>query len=291
MITTDQLGTIAGATMKDQSGTKIGKVVDVYESTDGPQATFVTVSTGMFGGSNSFVPLAEATVQGEDVVVPYSMAIGAHLVGAATLLRSEQDRIRRQDGVARSTAVKTALTAAALGTTAYSGVLNRKMASAGHAPVTGATEPGPQTPPDIAKTQKQLKAVQWLIPGLTGSMVAATAWQSEQMRPQQALQGSLPSLPALPSGLPKLAGAGAAVLLLTKVLRARKAKARELEPADTAPPTSPATSPTTGPVSSPAVPSSSPPPVRDTDPTATKAATGLTDPDAIVVTPRGTTSR
>ena len=146
-----------------------------------------------------------------------AVAIGAHLAGSVQLLRTEGYRVRHQDGVARSSAVKAGLTAAALGTTAYSGVLNRKMAAAGHVPVQGATEPGPATPRDVAKAQKQLKAVQWLIPGLTGGIVAVTAWQSEQMRPKQMLAGLLPSVSsryALPA-----AGALGAALLGQRALR------------------------------------------------------------------------
>src|ERR1700691_1608510 len=52
-----------------------------------------------------------------------AVAIGAHLVGGAGLLLAHRDRVRGQAGVGANTAVKTALTAAALATTAYSGVL------------------------------------------------------------------------------------------------------------------------------------------------------------------------
>ena len=70
MITNTDLQQLAGKTMHGPDGQKIGKIVAVYESTDGPDGTFVTVSTGMFSGQ-SFVPLAKATMQGSDVVVPY----------------------------------------------------------------------------------------------------------------------------------------------------------------------------------------------------------------------------
>ena len=153
------------------------------------------------------------------------VAIGAHLLGAGQLLRTEQYRVRRQKGVARSSAVKTALTAAALGTTAYSGVLNRQMAAAGDVPVQGATEPGVSTPPEVAKTQQQLKAIQWLIPGLTGGLVVATAWQSEQMRPRQVLRGMLPSSGA---ALPVLA-------VVALVVLRRRAQGGRQEPVSAAP--------------------------------------------------------
>lgn len=71
MIDSDQLGSIAGHTMHSVDGAKIGKIVDVYESTDSPEGTFVTVHTGLFGGHASFVPLAQAELKGHDVVVPY----------------------------------------------------------------------------------------------------------------------------------------------------------------------------------------------------------------------------
>jgi len=71
MIQTNDLAALAGKTMTGRDGHKIGKIVDVYESTDGASATFVTVATGLFGGHASFVPLTEASVQGDDVSVPY----------------------------------------------------------------------------------------------------------------------------------------------------------------------------------------------------------------------------
>ena len=166
---------------------------------------------------------AAATVGWTRWVPVNAAAIGMHLIGATQLLRTERHRVAHQDGVARSSAVKTVLTAAALGTTAYSGVLNRKMAAAGHVPVKGATEPGPTTPPDVASTQKQLQAVQWLIPGLTGSLIGVTAWQSEQMRPQQVLAGLLPG-----RGL-ATAGAGVAVAALARGRRSRRKDRRQAD--------------------------------------------------------------
>jgi uncharacterized protein (TIGR02271 family) len=70
VISNIDLNTLAGKTVLGADEQKIGKVVDVYESAAGPEATFVTVATGMFG-SNSFVPLHEATMRGEELVVPY----------------------------------------------------------------------------------------------------------------------------------------------------------------------------------------------------------------------------
>ena len=51
-----------------------------------------------------------------------------------------------QKGVGAVSAAKTALTVAALGATAYSRVLGKKMERADHIPVEGTTEPNPPRP-------------------------------------------------------------------------------------------------------------------------------------------------
>ncbi len=73
MITTTEVQDLlsSGGEVVGQDGSKIGKVGQVYldDQTDKPE--WVTVKTGMFGGAESFVPLAQASVQGNDVRVPY----------------------------------------------------------------------------------------------------------------------------------------------------------------------------------------------------------------------------
>ena len=87
MISSNDLAGLAGATMQGADGQKIGKIVDVYESTQAEDGTFVTVHTGMFGGHASFVPLAQASLQGKDVVVPYDK----NLVKDAPRVQADQD--------------------------------------------------------------------------------------------------------------------------------------------------------------------------------------------------------
>lgn len=58
-------------------------------------------------------------------------AIGAHLVGGLGLINANRGRLRGQRGAMANTIVKSALTLAAVGTTAYSGVLGAKVAAAG----------------------------------------------------------------------------------------------------------------------------------------------------------------
>jgi hypothetical protein len=115
---------------------------------------------------------------------PFSaVAIGAHLLGGAGLLLAHRDRVRSQSGVGANTAVKTMLTAAALGTTAYSGLLGAKLGKAGDVYTEGGTVPGDATPEDVAGIQQRLRLLQWVTPVLTGVLVVLGAQQGEQQRP------------------------------------------------------------------------------------------------------------
>lgn len=116
-------------------------------------------------------------------------AIGAHLIGGAGLSLAHRDRIRHQAGVGANTITKTAVTAAALATTAYSGVLGAKIAKAGDVHAEGGTQPSDRTPDDIAKAQQQLRALQWVTPVLTGALVVLGAQQGEQQRTGERLRG------------------------------------------------------------------------------------------------------
>jgi len=125
-----------------------------------------------------------------------ALAIGAHLIGGAQLLKANKGRVATQKGVLANTNVKMALTAGALGATAYARVLGKKMQSAGDVPVAGGTDSLSTTPPEVAKAQKQLAALQWAIPGLTGAMLASSSLHEEQQRPSQVLGGTLKALPS-----------------------------------------------------------------------------------------------
>lgn len=118
-----------------------------------------------------------------------AVAIGAHLLGGAQLLNANKKRVATQAGTQSNTVAKLAVTGAALGATAYSRVLGQKILAAGDVPVAGGTDPLPSTPPEVAKAQKQLKALQWVIPALTGVMIFQTAQQGEQQKPAEIAKG------------------------------------------------------------------------------------------------------
>ena len=123
-----------------------------------------------------------------------AVAIGAHLLGSVGQLRGNKDRLFSQKGVGTMSVTKTALTAAALGVTAYSRVLGQRIADRPSVPVDSGTEPTTTTPPEIAAAQKQLKALQWAIPAITGALVAVSAYAGEQQRPGAVKVGVLDRL-------------------------------------------------------------------------------------------------
>lgn len=129
------------------------------------------------------------------------VAIGAHLFGGAQLLKANKGRVANQKGVLANTNVKLALTAGALGTTAYARLLGQKMLKAGDVPVAGGTDALASTPPEVAKAQKKLSALQWAIPGLTGAMLVSSSLHAEQQRPSQAVTGVLKGLPSTVSSV------------------------------------------------------------------------------------------
>ncbi len=147
-------------------------------------------------------------------------AIGAHLVGATGLLVTDWPRVRSQQGVARSSAIKTATTGAGLGIAVWSGLLNRKMVKAGAVPVTGASEAAPSTPPDVARTLRQLKLVQWLNPAVGLALIAVSDWQSQQQRASEVAKGRVQRL--LPARLAPAPVLGLAATGALAVLAARR---------------------------------------------------------------------
>jgi hypothetical protein len=121
---------------------------------------------------------------------PLNLAgIAAHLAGGAVLTGANKGRLAGQQGVATASTVKAALTVAALGTTAYARVLGKQLERAGDVPVEGGTTPNPATPDEVARAQRQLTVLQWMIPALTGGLLVVNARMGEQQRPTQVTKG------------------------------------------------------------------------------------------------------
>ena len=118
-------------------------------------------------------------------------AIGAFAVGGAILTFTNRGRLASQEGVAKLSMVKTGLAAATVGTTMYASHLGRELAEAEGTPVVSGTTPSLETPDDVASKQRRLKMVQWAVPAQVGALIAMSATQGEQQRPQNVVQGLL----------------------------------------------------------------------------------------------------
>ncbi len=74
MVSTQQVQDLLtdGGTVLSEDGSKIGKVEQVFLDDETSEPEWVTVKTGMFGGAETFVPLQDARVDGDEVTVPFS---------------------------------------------------------------------------------------------------------------------------------------------------------------------------------------------------------------------------
>jgi CBS domain-containing protein len=123
---------------------------------------------------------------------PVNLAgIAAHLAGGSVLLVANKGRVAGQRGVASATIAKTAFTGLALAATGYARVLGAKLERVGDAPVEGGTTPTAGSPEEVAKVQRQLNVLQWVIPGLTGATLVLNAQMGEQQRPTNVTTGVL----------------------------------------------------------------------------------------------------
>ena len=102
MLTDQDLNTVAGGTAVTTTGDQIGTIRDLYTDADGGGATFATVTTGLFGSRSSFVPLAEATVDGDKLVVPYAVdqvKDAPHVDADDELSPDEEEQLYRHYGL------------------------------------------------------------------------------------------------------------------------------------------------------------------------------------------------
>ncbi len=109
-------------------------------------------------------------------------AIGAHAIGGVGLMITARKRVANQPGAGANTVVKLIITVAAAGASAYAGVLGAKIKKHDQEGAAGTTEPSATASPELASAQKQLKALQWALPVLTGTAVVLGAVQGEQQR-------------------------------------------------------------------------------------------------------------
>ncbi|MBG6225263.1 uncharacterized protein (TIGR02271 family) [Arthrobacter sp. CAN_A2] len=100
MITQDNIDTMLGngGNVLGSDGEKIGSIGQVYLDDQTGEPSWVTAKTGLFGTSESFIPLQGADVEGHDVRVPYSkhqVKDAPRIESDGNLSPEEEDRLYR----------------------------------------------------------------------------------------------------------------------------------------------------------------------------------------------------
>jgi hypothetical protein len=107
-------------------------------------------------------------------------AVLAHVSSAYARGRLAPAPTGRSLGSAGLRRLRTAMTLAAMVSTAESGISGHRVVRGGDVPVATATVPIAATPPEVAAAQRRLRVAQWLVPGLTGAILVLEAIQRQQ---------------------------------------------------------------------------------------------------------------
>jgi uncharacterized protein (TIGR02271 family) len=75
MLTEEDSRNVIGATAYGADGDKIGKIGQLYLDDQSGRPEFVTVNTGLFATSESFVPVADARLDGDKLMVPFDKQV------------------------------------------------------------------------------------------------------------------------------------------------------------------------------------------------------------------------
>ena len=71
--TQDVLG-LRGQDLFSQDGDKLGTIEEIYLDTDTDQPEWALITTGLFGTKQSFVPISDASTEGDSLTVPFDKA-------------------------------------------------------------------------------------------------------------------------------------------------------------------------------------------------------------------------
>jgi uncharacterized protein (TIGR02271 family) len=128
-----------------QDGERLGKVSEVYLDDQTGAPSWVTVKTGWFGSSESFVPLDRAQIDGDDIRVPYdkeTVRSAPHFDAGQPLSPADEEQLYTYyglGGAAGTTATETTATgttgatAPVSGTTTETAYRDRDVATTGTA--------------------------------------------------------------------------------------------------------------------------------------------------------------
>jgi hypothetical protein len=115
-------------------------------------------------------------------------AFASHPVADLAIAWENKERIAKQDGVARDTVIKTAVTLAGAAVTLYAGILGKKVEKLADQGAMGATESKADASDELKSAQDQLKMLQWAIPAFAGAVIFLGAKHGEMQRPKNVFQ-------------------------------------------------------------------------------------------------------
>lgn len=152
------------STVLDTQGAKIGSAGQVYLDDQTGEPSWVTVKTGLFGTSESFVPLQNASLAGDDVSVAYTkdqVKDAPRIEADGNLSPEEEDRLYRHYGLTnpsgQGTADNTAGTTAGTTTDTTTGMTGTGRTDRSEARGTvGHDTSGPTTDDAMTRSEEQL---------------------------------------------------------------------------------------------------------------------------------------
>jgi uncharacterized protein (TIGR02271 family) len=164
MISTQDISSIIGSTAVDNDGDKLGKVGQVYLDDQTGNPEWATISTGLFGTKETFVPLTEATVSGDTLRLPYEKAKvkdAPRIDAEGHLSPAEEEELYRYYGVGTAgytdtdtttgTAGYTDTTTGTAGTAGYVDTDTNRHGTVGH------DTSGPTTDDAMTRSEEQLR--------------------------------------------------------------------------------------------------------------------------------------
>ncbi|MHA7179592.1 DUF2382 domain-containing protein [Arthrobacter sp. MDB2-24] len=130
MITQEHIDTLLGngGNVLGSDGEKIGSIGQVYLDDQTGEPSWVTAKTGLFGTSESFIPLQGADVEGHDVRVPYTkhqVKDAPRIETDGNLSPEEEDRLYRHYEIGGGTDTYSDTTTT--GTTGFAGQRDRNV--------------------------------------------------------------------------------------------------------------------------------------------------------------------
>ncbi len=170
--------TLEGTQLLDNDGDKVGKITTVFLDTQSNQPEWVSVKTGFFGGNETLVPLATASLEGDELRVPFpksQIKDAPHHDPEADLSAEDEAELYRyyglsygggaSDGSARDTELDTASTVGSTGsevrsstgtTTGTTETSGTSTTGTGTSGTTGYDTSGPTTDDAMTRSEERL---------------------------------------------------------------------------------------------------------------------------------------